>query len=130
MARPCNCENVVPNSDYDKSQCQLCWFYHHNPKIRAVWDGQPPELPSLKEQAASLAKSVTQWAFNGCKRVPLEVQEERLKSCNQCEFLAQSRCGACGCYVRTKTSWTTEKCPLQKWGPYESNGNSPGGNPR
>ncbi|MFZ9793684.1 MAG: hypothetical protein ACO3F3_15250 [Gemmataceae bacterium] len=128
MARPCNCDNVIPNSTWDETQCRLCWFYHHNDRVRKAWDSNASvEMPSTGEQVGSFVSSAAKWAFSGCKRVPLEVHQERMRTCVECEFIKdENRCGVCGCFIKTKTSWVTEKCPVGKWSFYESPGNTPG----
>jgi hypothetical protein len=73
----------------------------------------------MLEQASSLISSVTSWGFSGCKRVPLEVHEDRLHICANCEFKKDEKCGVCGCFLKPKTSWITEKCPLGKWSEYD-----------
>jgi len=52
--------------------------------------------------------------------VPTEIKNERVKICQGCEHWneASNRCRECGCQMRVKTSLTSSKCPLNKWGPY------------
>lgn len=126
MPRPCHCDNVIPDSTWDDTQCRLCWFYHHNERVRKAWDSDTTvEMPPASEQAASLLGSAAKWAFSGCKRVPLEVLQERMQICKGCEFVRdQGRCGVCGCFIKTKASWVTERCPLGKWVAHGSSGHS------
>lgn len=123
MPRPCTCNNVIPNSTWDSTQCQLCWHYHHNTRVRAAWDdNEAIKIPPMLEQVGSLISSVASWGFSGCSRVPLNVQEERQTICNGCEFKKDDRCGVCGCFLKPKTSWVTEKCPLGKWSEHDTTG--------
>lgn len=125
MPRPCTCDNVIPNSTWDTTQCQLCWHYHHNTRVRAAWDNDESiKVPPMLEQASSLMSSVAKWSFSGCTRVPLEVQENRLNICNNCEFKKFDKCGVCGCFLKIKASWITEKCPLGKWSEHDTTGST------
>jgi|688.fasta_scaffold00982_25 hypothetical protein len=126
MARPCTCNNVIPDSVYDISQCQMCWHYHHNDRIRRAWDDDEPiVVPPMLEQTGSLISSIVKWGFAGCTRVPMTVVESRLSVCDACEFKKEDKCGVCGCFLNTKSSWTTEKCPLGKWSEHDTSGSTP-----
>ena len=37
--------------------------------------------------------------------------------CQSCDFFDESsdRCNHCGCFLKIKTSWASEKCPIDKW---------------
>ena len=40
----------------------------------------------------------------------------RLDTCNACKRLMKTgNCSICGCFVRDKTNYKTEKCPINKW---------------
>ena len=46
--------------------------------------------------------------------------EMRLHECMQCEEMDGAEepwehCNACGCHIRTKASWKSERCPRGKW---------------
>ncbi len=44
-----------------------------------------------------------------------ELYEERLKTCMECERLADGMCGACGCYVELRAAKSANYCPYKKW---------------
>lgn len=75
------------------------------------------KLPSTAKMAANFLQSAAKHAMNGMGTVPEEVQQARLEICHGCEyFLKESnRCGSCGCFLGTKTKWSTSSCPLGKW---------------
>lgn len=74
-------------------------------------------LPPLKEQATNFIKSAAKHVVSGLKSSPKEVQEQRMAICSSCEFFIKDsmRCGACGCYLATKTRWDSSTCPKGKW---------------
>lgn len=62
--------------------------------------------------------SVQNYLKNGMKNVPDQIKQSRLIVCKSCEFFNESlyQCKQCGCFLKIKTSWATEKCPIDKWG--------------
>jgi hypothetical protein len=44
-------------------------------------------------------------------------KEQRYSLCEKCEFFhaATKRCQKCGCYLKWKTDWLSQKCPIGKW---------------
>jgi hypothetical protein len=54
---------------------------------------------------------------DGFKQVPEEEYNRRVDICQKCDkYDAPShRCGQCGCFLKLKASWNSEKCPLDKW---------------
>jgi hypothetical protein len=46
MSRPCDCDNcsLDPAQPYTRTQCRLCWLYHHDLEYRALWDGPAARL--------------------------------------------------------------------------------------
>ena len=126
MSRTCHCNRAKPATPWDVSQCLLCWNYLNNPRVRAAWDNSAPiKSPSVPEMAVNLAKAAARHIGGGLQKVPLPVYEERIKTCNQCEFLKGGRCGVCGCYVSKKATWATERCPVGKWGAHGSESSGP-----
>lgn len=49
------------------------------------------------------------------KTVSNDVFLKRNSICNSCEYMSLNKCNICGCYIKYKTKWTTEKCPKNKW---------------
>jgi len=50
-----------------------------------------------------------------------EIAQNRLNICLGCDRLNQTlqNCKECGCFVRAKTKFKQEKCPLGKWSEVE-----------
>jgi len=63
--------------------------------------------------------SLLKYSQSGFKNVSHESKIYRLNICHSCELydIKFNRCLSCGCFINIKTSWATEKCPLDKWGP-------------
>jgi uncharacterized paraquat-inducible protein A len=47
--------------------------------------------------------------------------EKRFKICEGCDYFSNGSCSQCGCPIHrtknyiSKLSWTSEKCPIDKW---------------
>ena len=39
----------------------------------------------------------------------------RRQICSSCEYLYDSRCQKCGCFISTKTSLEAANCPINRW---------------
>lgn len=74
-------------------------------------------LPSLFQQAKTLAKETSNHVINGSKNVEETLLETRLAICNECPFMIkdQQRCGKCGCFLKVKAKWESSKCPIGRW---------------
>lgn len=66
---------------------------------------------------SNFTSSVVNHAMNSFKNASRHVQMERMNICQGCEHFNAGRCNQCGCFLNIKTSWASEKCPLDKWGP-------------
>lgn len=64
-----------------------------------------------------LINSILNYATSGFKNVDEKIKLDRLNICKSCEHFNESlhQCRHCGCFLQIKTSWATEKCPLDKW---------------
>lgn len=80
-----------------------------------------PEFPSFAEQARNIigasAKIATQVVSGGDIVVSEEVRRMRILTCVHCDLFdaPSGRCTECGCFIETKSKFTTEACPLGKW---------------
>ena len=69
----------------------------------------------------TLAKNFTGSFANhladGLKKSSEEEFEKRMEICRNCDQYnsEQNRCNNCGCFLKIKASWNSEKCPLNKW---------------
>lgn len=73
--------------------------------------------PSMLEMLKNFANEVAEYAKKGAPNVSPEDYEERLGTCDGCEFLKRDvmRCGSCGCLVEHKAKWATSSCPEGFW---------------
>ena len=74
--------------------------------------------PSFLNIVKGLVNSSYNHLNNRFKNVSNETKSARLEICKTCEFFnpALAQCQKCGCFLNIKTSWASEKCPLDKWG--------------
>ena len=78
------------------------------------------------EQIKNFFESLRLHTMNSFKNVSEETKNSRLEICKSCEFFNESlyQCKQCGCFLKIKASWATEKCPIDKWGAEIEVGNS------
>lgn len=96
--------------------------------------GRKPKGPGTVQRVINYNKAVIRYRKNYGYILPLEMAEPRLAICqsNQCgKYDANlDRClhRKCGCTIKDKVTWSTEKCPEGHWlpvfGPAPSQGNS------
>ena len=74
-------------------------------------------LNTLLVWSKMFINSLLKYSQSGFKNVSHESKIYRLNICYSCELydIKFNRCLSCGCFVNIKTSWATEKCPLDKW---------------
>jgi hypothetical protein len=58
---------------------------------------------------------MTQALKTGQVVAPKDIVEKRIKACDECEFLDENRCTACGCFIALKSGLMAEQCPKGKW---------------
>ena len=68
--------------------------------------GQEAYFPSLREYIDNLDADV---------KAPVELYEERLNICKECELLLEGMCRSCGCYVELRAAVMRNCCPREKW---------------
>jgi hypothetical protein len=81
------------------------------------------ELPSKLQMAKNLGNSIVKNVAHVAKGERLKVTPEeaktRMNTCLGCEFLVgdsnKERCKKCGCWLRMKTQFKAESCPVGKW---------------
>jgi hypothetical protein len=78
------------------------------------------ETPGWLTMGKNLLVSMYKHVRAGMPEVGEEERERRLATCRGCEHYRpeQERCGQCGCFLRFKTKWAGEACPLTppRWG--------------
>lgn len=99
-------EEVLPDV---KPPCTAC--------AKAQQEQLKQNLPSLTEQAGTLASASLAHAKNGFKNTTDDMKKNRLEICDNCEFFIRDhkRCGKCGCFVEVKAKWESNHCPVGKW---------------
>lgn len=82
---------------------------------------EKPKYNVLKNGAKSLFTIAKNAALGIDQSVPEEVAKERLDICMQCpnRVKATGTCDICKCYLKYKTKVKQEKCPIDKWLPYD-----------
>ena len=115
----CNCNCGV---DFDEpcAECPLKkWgpFYCHPVEEKKNTN---ENFPSIAKQASSFFEAVKNEAksiVNGDLKISTELQNERIKICEECSFFdhKSNRCKKCGCFLKIKTAWRSQSCPIGKW---------------
>jgi len=67
--------------------------------------------------ARNFGNSVINHIADGLKQAPEEEFNKRMNICKSCDQYdsVSIRCNNCGCFLKVKASWNSEKCPLNKW---------------
>ena len=65
--------------------------------------------------AKNLGKSLVDWSASGFQVCNEEQLQNRLNICASCEFMSESRCLKCGCFIQAKARLATSVCPINKW---------------
>ena len=78
-------------------------------------------MPSTPRLIKNFTKAVVKHAKDGFNKVTVEEYNRRLQICGKCELREENRCShvKCGCFLKRKAWWASEKCPIGKW---EENG--------
>jgi hypothetical protein len=71
--------------------------------------------PSFGRKALNFGKAVVIHAADGFHRAENDVVEKREGLCNTCPANKGGECELCGCLVKIKVTWRSEKCPMEIW---------------
>ena len=73
---------------------------------------------SVFNKLISLTKATIEQVKAGLPATTEEEIKQRALACDECDSLDREnyKCGECGCYLKYKIAWATQKCPLGKWG--------------
>ena len=76
-----------------------------------------PNVPTLALNLASAVGAEVKSRFLGNNQLDLDEIKRRLAICEGCEFFhsPSQRCKKCGCFLKWKTAWRSQKCPVGKW---------------
>jgi hypothetical protein len=77
-------------------------------------------LPPTTQLVKNFTKAVASEVKAVIRKAPPISQEERtrrLEICHSCEFFRaeDERCSKCGCFMKYKTAWRSQHCPVGKW---------------
>jgi hypothetical protein len=123
---PCEC----PVAGFcERHQCQKTEHWHTLCRTRAdyfdLWEqgrgpGQYlPDGPGLLQRVGNFGKAVVRHIADRGRKVDDQIFEERLAICQDCPSCDVKRwiCRekSCGCHLKTKARWASERCPLGKW---------------
>jgi len=48
-------------------------------------------------------------------KVSEDIAKRRLQICKKCPHLFKTNCTRCGCFVKIKTEYADQECPIKKW---------------
>jgi hypothetical protein len=76
-----------------------------------------PSATKLISDFVSSAGSELKALGSGEPKLEPEESERRYSICENCEFFhaPSKRCKKCGCFLKWKTAWRSQKCPIGKW---------------
>lgn len=76
------------------------------------------DYPSLQKQGKNLLKTVSD-LLNKSKKpfVSDKISKERMEICTRCVYydVSQIRCKKCGCFLKPKTKFAVNGCPIGAW---------------
>lgn len=74
--------------------------------------------PDILTQVNNFIDSSIKHLLNNMDNVNEDIAISRISICESCEFFDKNsvRCNSCGCFLKIKTRWASEKCPIGKWG--------------
>jgi len=78
-------------------------------------DPHPSQPPSLARQAWNLARSLADFAADGCRTVSAAQYRQRLELCDACKYRRDTRCMKCGCRLALKARGRAFQCPIGAW---------------
>ena len=77
--------------------------------------GAAPAPSSLIGAAASFAASMARFAASGFKTVDESLHQLRMRCCKQCQYLSDTQCSLCRCFIAKKAWLPHEDCPIGRW---------------
>lgn len=72
-------------------------------------------LDVAKNATLAVKNAIEHAVKNGSLALPEDEVKQRIDICNGCEFLKNTRCRACGCFIEVKAALASEYCPKKKW---------------
>jgi hypothetical protein len=82
--------------------------------------------PRFREQILAAMKAAGRFASSGMATPPTEILANREATCRACPewdaaaLKGTGRCRKCGCSTWAKLRMATERCPLGKWGAFDT----------
>jgi hypothetical protein len=112
----CNCDinfldpcAVCPKKKWKEMFCEKL---ETNNKLQTF----PSPINMAKNFVSSVGKEV-KLRINGGSKLTEKESSIRFSICESCEFFHKpsQRCKKCGCFLKWKTAWRSQKCPIGKW---------------
>lgn len=72
-------------------------------------------FPDIKEFWSAIKRAVRAATYGIPLRAGPQTEFARLEICEGCCLNVEGQCLACTCFIKLKTKFATEKCPLGKW---------------
>lgn len=80
------------------------------------WMRETRPLPSIAKQIANFSQAIVEHVSTGRVHVGEEDYKKRIDICNLCNYFRDDgRCSICGCYMKVKARWESQKCPFGLW---------------
>jgi hypothetical protein len=78
---------------------------------------KPIGLPPLWRQVVTFLRALALHIRAGLPKTHQASVKARWRACQACpKYQAESeRCGACGCFLRSKIAWELSECPEGRW---------------
>ena len=77
---------------------------------------EAPSLPPLANQAKNFVTASAKHMWAGMKKANEEEKAKRWAKCSECDKLIDGkRCSLCGCFMKIKSTWAEQSCPLRRW---------------
>ena len=71
--------------------------------------------PGFGRKAMNFGKAIVRHAADGFHRADDDVVAKREGLCNACPANKGGECELCGCLVKLKVTWRSERCPMELW---------------
>jgi hypothetical protein len=121
----CNCginfEDACVGCPYKRWRPELCPpSFLELQEEREIQQEHNLPFPAASTMASSLVSAVgseIKAIAKGKKQLNIEDIKKRFAICESCEFFHKpsQRCKKCGCFLKWKTAWRSQKCPIGKW---------------
>ena len=71
--------------------------------------------PGFGRKAFNFGKAIVRHAADGFNRADDDLIAKRQRLCDVCPANKDGECELCGCVIKLKVTWRSEKCPMEMW---------------